>query len=138
MNPILRNILAFIAGAFVGGIVNMGIVMIGDTVIGGPAGVDLTNIDDLRENINSFGPKYFIFPFLAHALGTLVGAFVAVKLAVSSKLWLGIGIGVLFLIGGLTMVMQVGGPLWFSILDLVGAYIPMGWLGYKLAGGDQA
>lgn len=46
-------------------------------------------------------------------------------------------VGVFFLLMGIFMVLSVGGPLWFIILDLVGAYIPMAWLGYKLAGGND-
>ena len=37
-----------------------------------------------------------------------------------------------------TMVVMIGGPLWFKILDLVGAYFPMAWLGHKLAGGNDS
>jgi hypothetical protein len=42
-------------------------------------------------------------------------------------------IGVLFLAGGITMVVMVGGPLWFILTDLLLAYIPMGILGGMLA-----
>jgi len=49
-----------------------------------------------------------------------------------------LGIGAMFLIGGIMMIVMIPEtPLWFSILDLVGAYIPMGWLGWKLATNSQ-
>ncbi|EMG10421.1 hypothetical protein LEP1GSC151_5427 [Leptospira interrogans serovar Grippotyphosa str. LT2186] len=38
------------------------------------------------------------------------------------------GIGFLFLIGGIANVMMLPSPLWFTVLDLVGAYLPMGYL----------
>jgi threonine/homoserine/homoserine lactone efflux protein len=38
-----------------------------------------------------------------------------------------------FLAGGITNVLMLPSPLWFNIVDLVGAYIPMAWIGWKLA-----
>jgi hypothetical protein len=40
--------------------------------------------------------------------------------------------GILFLAGGVLMVVILDAPLWFEITDLVLAYIPMAWLGFKL------
>jgi len=82
-----------------------------------------------------FEPKPFIFPFLAHALGTFVGAFVAARLAANNKMRLAIGIGFLFLVGGITNALMLPAPAWFIILDLLIAYIPMAWLGGKLGSG---
>ena len=31
------------------------------------------------------------------------------------------------------MVMDLPSPMWFNVLDLVGAYLPMGFLGYVIA-----
>jgi len=42
MNPIVKNILGFIAGCVIGGTVNMAIVSLGAKVIAPPAGVDPT------------------------------------------------------------------------------------------------
>lgn len=80
-----------------------------------------------------FTPINFLFPFLAHALGTLVGAFVAAKFAVSHQLKFAMVIGMFFFIGGAMMVNMIGGPLWFNVTDLVFAYIPMAYFGGKLA-----
>lgn len=43
-------------------------------------------------------------------------------------------IGAWFLIGGIVMIANVGGPLWYSAIDLVLAYLPMGFLGGMLGG----
>ena len=71
---------------------------------------------------------------MAHALGTLAGALVAAKLAVSHHMKFAVGIGAGFLIGGISMVVQCGGPVWFITSDLLVAYLPMGYLGGLLAG----
>ena len=138
VNPVLRNVLAVIAGFVIGSIVNMALIMIGGKVIPPPAGVDVTTMEGLRAGMHLFEPKHFAFPFLAHALGTLVGALVAASLAASRKLLMALVVGVLFLVGGIMSVMSLPSPMWFSVLDLVAAYIPMAWLGGTLAARRKA
>lgn len=133
MNPIVKNILAVIAGVIIGGIVNMGIVKIGGYIIPPPEGADVTTMEGLAASMPLFETRHFIMPFLAHALGALVGAAVAGLIAASHKMWFALGIGAFFLIGGIMMVMSVPSPTWFAALDLIGAYIPMAYLGGKFA-----
>lgn len=133
MNPILRNVLAVIAGIVAGSIVNMSLITISSKVIPTPAGVDVTNFESLKSSMHLFEPRHFLFPFLAHALGTLVGAYAAFIIAASHKIKFALGVGAFFLLGGLANVVMLPSPAWFAVLDLVGAYIPMGWLGGKLA-----
>ena len=133
MNPILRNVLAVLAGFVIGSIVNMGLIMISSSVIPLPPGVDPADMESLKANMHLFEPKNFIFPFLAHALGTLVGAFIVAKFAASHHMKFALGIGAFFLIGGIMNVFMLPSPTWFTVLDLAMAYIPMGWLGGMLA-----
>lgn len=129
MSPILRNILAVILGIIVGSIVNMGLIMISGSVIPPPEGADATTMEGLKESMHLFEAKHYIFPFLAHALGTLVGAFIAARIAANHKMKFALVIGVFFLIGGIASVYMLPSPTWFAVLDLVGAYIPMAYLG---------
>ena len=137
MPPIMKNLLAVIAGLVVGSVVNMAIISVGSIVIPPPTGVDMSDMDKFAENIKLLEPANFIAPWLAHALGTLVGAFAAAKVAASHKMKLALGIGVFFLLGGIMMVSMVGGPVWFAALDLIGAYLPMGFLGGMLGGAKR-
>ena len=132
MNPIIKNVLAVIVGVFVGGLVNMGFIMLSPSIIPPPEGVNVMDPESLAANIHLFQPKHFIFPFLAHALGTLVGAALAYKIAANNNMKFALGIGAFFLIGGIMNVMALNAPMWFNVLDLVAAYIPMGWLGGRL------
>jgi ABC-type uncharacterized transport system permease subunit len=138
MNPIARNILAAMAGFVVGSVVNLGLVTIGMSVLPLPAGTDVSTIEALRENMKLLGPVNFVFPLLAHALGTLTGAFVVAKLAASHQMKLAIGMGVTFLLGGIAMILNCGGPAWFIATDLLLAYIPMALLGGFLGGGKRS
>ncbi|WP_116772027.1 hypothetical protein [Maribacter litoralis] len=133
MNPVLKNILAVVAGVIVGSMVNMGIVMISGSIIPPPEGGDITTMEGLKSTIHLFKPKHFIFPFLAHALGTLVGAFIAAKIAATRKMLMALLIGLFFLIGGTVNIAMLGGPMWFTALDIIVAYLPMAYLGYLLA-----
>ena len=135
MNPILKNSIAVILGLIAGSLVNGGIIMIGPSLIPPPSGADVTTMEGLTTSMYLFQPKHFLMPFLAHALGTLAGAFTAAKIAESHQMKFALGIGLLFLAGGITNVFLLPSPLWFSILDLSFAYIPMAYLGGKLGTG---
>jgi len=137
MNPIVRNILAVVAGLVVGSTVNMGIIMISGSIIPPPEGVDNTTMEGLKAGMHLFQPKHFIFPFLAHALGSFVGAFVATMIAATHKMKFALVIGVIFMAGGIANVIMLPSPTWFTVLDLAGAYLPMGYLAGKLIGKKQ-
>ncbi len=139
MNPILRNVLAVVAGFIAGSIVNMGTIYAGMAAVPPPPGADVTTMEGLKASLPLFQPVHFATPFFAHALGTLAGAFVAAKLAATRKLALALVLGGLFLCGGIANAFMLPAPAWFIGLDLLGAYLPMGWLGGKLAtGGARA
>lgn len=138
MNPILKNILAVILGAVIGSIVNMMLVSAGPAVFPPPEGADITTIEGLKATMHLFQPRNFLFPWLAHALGTLVGAFLCVKIAASHKQNLALLLGALFLVGGILNVITLPSPLWFTLCDLLLAYLPMAWLGARLASGKTA
>lgn len=126
MNPTLRNVMAVIAGAILGSLANGFLIEISGKVIPPPDGADVTTLEGLKASIHLFEPKHFVFPFLAHALGTLVGAFVAAKLAATHKMRIALGIGVLFLLGGIANCFMLPAPVWFMAVDVIVAYIPMG------------
>ena len=128
---IIRNILAFLIGAVVGGAVNMAIIMTGMALIPPPGGGS-TDANVIAQSIGLYEPKHFITPFLAHAVGTLVGALVAYLIAASYKSTLAYAVGVLTLIGGIAACFMIPAPGWFMALDLVVAYIPMAWLAVQI------
>ena len=125
MHPILRNILSVLAGITVGSIVNMVLISVSGTIIPPPNGADVTTTEGLQATMHLFEPKHFLFPFLAHALGTFAGAFLAAAMAVSHKFKFAMAIGVFFLAGGIGSVFMLPSPAWFTILDLTIAYLPM-------------
>ena len=132
---IVRNVLAVILGFFIGSSVNMGIIMYGPSIITLPEVIDPSDMDSLVANMHLFEPKHFITPFLAHALGTLLGALLAALISANNHFKFSMGIAIFFLFGGIYSAYLLPAPEWFIIVDLLVAYLPMGYLGWKLGSG---
>lgn len=130
---IVKNILAIVLGLLIGGAVNMAIIMVSGKIIPPPVGTNLTTMEGLQAAMPLMEPKHFLLPFLAHALGTLVGALIAGWAAANNKMRLAMVIGVCFLVGGIMNIFMLPSPTWFTIVDLAFAYIPMAYLGGKCA-----
>jgi uncharacterized membrane protein HdeD (DUF308 family) len=111
MNPTLKNILAVTVGIIIGGFVNMGIIMMSSSVIPPPEGADLTTMEGLKAAMPLMQAKHFLMPFLAHALGTFVGAFIAYYLAANNKMRFALAIGIWFMIGGIVNIILLPSPI---------------------------
>lgn len=133
----VRNILAIVCGFIVGSLINFSLIAIGPYLIPPPPGVDLKTTEGLIAAMPLLQPKHFIFPFLAHAFGTLIGAIVAVIIAKTHKKTLVMIMGILFLTGGIIASLIIPAPTWFIFIDLVFAYTPMAWLGGRIAGANK-
>ncbi|RAR46664.1 hypothetical protein [Flavobacterium lacus] len=133
MNTFFKNTVAVVIGIVLGSIINMALIKISVFVIPPPEGADVSTMEGLNASIHLFRPSHFIFPFLAHAVGTLFGAFLAAKLSSNHPMKLAYGIGFFFLLGGIASVFMLPAPMWFNSLDLLVAYLPMAYLGGKLA-----
>ena len=130
MKTIFINILVLLGGLIFGSALNMGLIITGNQLI--PMTDGMNPMDATMWEI-----KYFLFPFLAHAIGTLSGAFIVARFAASYHIILANCIGVFFLLGGISMVFIMPAPVWFIVTDLSLAYIPMVWLGWKLSRGKK-
>jgi hypothetical protein len=134
MHPVIRNSLAVLAGIIVGSVVNIGIIMVSSSIIPPPAGADVTKEEGLKASMHLFKPINFLFPFIAHALGTFVGAFVAASIAINHKMICALIVGVFFLAGGIAVnLFMLPSPLWFTISDLALAYIPTAYIAVRIA-----
>jgi uncharacterized membrane protein HdeD (DUF308 family) len=133
MHPILKNSLAILAGAFIGGALNMAIIMVSSHIIPPPDGADLKTMEGLKAAMHLMEPKHFLMPFLAHALGTLVGSCITAYIVPNQKIMYALLIATWFMIGGIMNIFMLPSPTWFTITDLIGAYLPMGFLGGYIA-----
>ena len=132
MKPNQKNALAVVLGWMLGSAINMGLIKAGHKVYPIP-GVDPDDMEAVAAAMPTLDSEFFIFPFLAHALGTLVGAIVAGSIATNNKMKYSLIVGGIFFLGGLAVNYMIGGPVWFAITDILLAYIPMAWIGGKVA-----
>jgi hypothetical protein len=128
----LRNIIGFVVGYVAGSVINLALIMANVLLM--PAGTDFSTPEGVNAALANLQPVNYAVVFLAHALGAFVGAFVAAKIAVSHKFLIAMIIGVLFLLGGIYAVVTINAPMWFEVIDLLFAYIPMAYLAAKLSG----
>ena len=125
MKLFIKNIIALILGVLCGMIINMGLIIIGGKIMPFPENF-------IPMNAMDWNLKYFIFPFLAHSIGTLSGSFVASKLSKKYHVIIPLIVGIYFLSGGIYMAIILPAPIWFICLDLIACYIPMALLGWSL------
>lgn len=134
LKSVLLGTSAVVAGAVVGGMVNMGLIVAGSKLLPPPSGVDVNDVASIDAHIGEYSVAQLLSPFVAHALGTLAGALVAALVAPESRLRVALTVGLLFLAGGIMAVSMIpSAPLWFDALDLVVAYVPMALLGARIA-----
>ncbi len=126
---IVRNIIAVITGWLIGSFVNLSLIDMGANFY--PMGVIPGDLEGLAAVMPTLSGEFFIFPFLAHALGTLVGATFAGMIAATHKMNFVWTIGILFFVGGVMISFMLPAPTWFIVVDLVFAYIPMAWIAGK-------
>ncbi|HEY0965862.1 MAG TPA: hypothetical protein VGD88_00620 [Opitutaceae bacterium] len=132
MKTIFRNIAAVVIGLVLGSLVNMALVGLGPRLIPPPSGVDVSTVEGLAAGVHLLEPKHYLFPFLAHAVGTFVGALVTHLTAATRRSFLAYVLGAFFLTGGIMAAFMIPAPAWFIALDLLVAYIPMVCLARRL------
>lgn len=131
---ILKRTILIILSVFIGAQVNGAFLTLGTNLIPPPEGYNLNTMDGLKAAVPFLEAKHYLFPFLAHAIGTFISAVLITRFIKSQQFVFSMMAGVLFLIAGISMVIMLPGtPIWFILVDLIGAYIPMAYLGYKLA-----
>ena len=126
MKIFLKIIFSLLLGVFTGSAVNILLIILGSYIVTAPESFDPMNAQDWTIIL-------FIFPFLAHSLGTLVGSFAAAKVSKNYHISISLMVGVWFLAGGIYMTTIIPAPVWFEVSDLIICYIPMAWLGWILS-----
>jgi hypothetical protein len=130
---ILKRTIIVLLSIFIGAQVNGAFLTLGTNLIPPPEGFNLNSMEGLKAAVPFLEAKHYLFPFLAHAIGTLISAVLISRFLKSHQLVFSMVAGFLFLFAGISMVIMLPRtPIWFILLDLIVAYIPMAYLGYKL------
>ena len=130
---IVRYIFAIPVGAFIGSLVNIGLLLLLSKIISFPEGMDFMDPESIKAAIPEFGIQHYAVPFIAHAGGTLIGAWIAALIAPDYKMVFALIIGAFFLVGGIMNTAAIPAPMTYNVIDILICYLPMAWLGYRLA-----
>ena len=129
MPPIIRNVLAVVAGAVVciglNGLL-LGVMM---NALGTPQGFDPNS----PSTYHLLEARHYLSPFVAHAVPSLIGGLIAAAIAATRKLTCALVVGGLHMLGGIAAAFIIPTPAWFVALDLIVSYMPMAWIGGRLA-----
>ena len=97
-------------------------------------GEDPVKIEEARQVFArelSKHPLQLVLVVVSHALGTLFGALIAVRVSREAHIVPASIVGGLMLMGGIANVMLIPHPTWFNAVDLL-VYIPAALLAYRL------
>ena len=126
---IFINLSRVIAALFVGSIINMILIWLGGELLPAPAGHDLSTPTGFEKALPLLTPLHFLFPFLAHALGTLSAAMLVSWLKPGETRKYALIVGGITMLSGIAACFMIPAPGWFMAADLLLAYIPMALLG---------
>jgi Zn-dependent protease with chaperone function len=129
MSPTVQNILAVVAGAVACILLNGLLLTLMMKINPPPAGFNMKD----TATFTLLQPRHLLSPFIAHALPSLIGGFIAAWIAASHPMTFALVVGGLHLIGGIAAAFMIPAPAWFIALDLIVAYLPMAWIGGWLA-----
>lgn len=127
---IIKGFLAVIIGIIAGSLINAGLIFLFNAIFGSPEGMDLLDAESVKAHAEKLTTANYVSTLLAHQLGTLLGAFVAVKIAPGRKWAFAAAIGLWFFLCGIYAASLIPAPTWYKIADFV-LYIP-----FALAGGS--
>ncbi len=134
MNNLIRNILSIMAGTFVAVVLIVIVQAISHQMYPAPPGTDFNDPEVLAELMMNAPVGALLMVLLSYAVGTMGGAFVGAKIAISEgPARQGLFVTVLMLIAGLMNLNAFPHPAWFwvgSILAIVGS----GYYGAQLGG----
>lgn len=119
MSPLVRSVLAVLAGLMAAFIAIMVVQQLSAMLYPWPAGADPTDPAVLKAFISTLPPGAFLIVLLGYLLGALSGGYLAARLAPSRRsLHAGI-IAVLLLVASIMNLTAIPHPTWFMGANLI-------------------
>ena len=135
MSPIVRSILATIAGLVAGNLANMAIIQINTVLHPMPEGIDTSDMVKFGEYVAGLPMSALLTVTVAHLSQAFVGGWLAARLAASRPMLLAMIIAGLTMVGGIAMMMMVPHPAWMWIE--VPLYFVVAWVAANVAVGRR-
>ncbi|MEK6246714.1 MAG: hypothetical protein N2C12_00960 [Planctomycetales bacterium] len=131
----VRKILAVLLGILIGGVFNMAMVTVSNTIYPLPAGIDPNDFEAFTAYVEANGlpSGALLIVLVAHAGGSFVSGFACGLIARRTWYVAAAFLGVVWMCGGIAMLVMLPSPIWFALADIV-LYVPVALLGVKLGG----
>lgn len=133
MNPMVRSILAVVAGMLVAFVLIVCVEMIGMRVYPPPTDMDPRNIESIKSAMARIPLGAMLFVLLAYTVGSVAGGWVAARFAPSAGLSHAMFVAALLFGAGLMNLMTVPHPVWFWVASSA-IYFLGAWSGAQAAG----
>ena len=130
MHPILRSVLAILAGALVAFILIAAIELLSGKLY--PLHADANRPEEMGKAMARAPVGALLLVLLGWAVGTISGAWTATRTAGRSPLIHGLAVGALLLCAALANLLSFPHPVWFWIAA-VALFLPCAYLGSTLA-----
>ena len=121
MNTIIKDILAIMAGVFLGALTVMAIQMAGHYFYPLPDNVDPENVESLATHMADISTGAMLFVLLAWFSGAFTGALLAIKAAPIRKKMAGGLVGFIQWLMALQTLNMLPHPLWMTVSGLLAA-----------------
>ena len=128
---IVNRIFSILSGVVAGAIVIGILERVSNSMHPYPENLDPIDLDAVANHISSLPMSAFITVLFAHAIGALVGGFIASKMAKVQKRSAALFVGLILLVAGVLNLVSIPHPLWFSIADVI-IYTPFALLGNEV------
>ena len=128
-----RQIIAVVAGVIAAGVVVYLMEMLSHGIFPPPASMDPMDPQSIKAHLDQLPAGAFLLVLLGWGLGSFTGGFTAAKIAGTRTLRAAVIVGVIQMLGGILNMTLIPHPLWMVVAGLL-IFVPMAWLGGKIAG----
>ena len=133
MHPVVRSILAILAGLLSAFVVIGLVEAIGMRLYPLPPGMDPRDPNSIKAVMANLPRGAMLCVLVAYAAGSVVGGWVAARFAPRAKLTHGMIVGLLLLTAGLLNMSTIPHPAWFWVSSIA-IYVLGSWSGARAAG----
>ena len=131
----IKNVLGFILGLIVGGILFTLIQMINYLFVPLPAGFDPYDLSSMKELIDNMPVTAWLMLILSYIIGSFGAGFVCGKIAVSRSIIFPIALALMFMLGWTSNIVRIPHPMWVVVIVYI-LYFPLTYAGFKMAAGN--
>jgi hypothetical membrane protein len=126
----VKNVLSVIAGVIAGFILILVFETIGHLIAPLPEGIDISDIESIKENLDKIPVLNMVLVLVAYAIGAFGAGFVTIKIAKTQKINMALITGLILMLFGIFNLITIPHPVWFTIVNLF-LFLPMAWAGGK-------